>query len=130
VIFGEDITAARGRRRGGRLGRRLRRLQGPPPQVRPDRVLDTPITESAFVGAAAGAALTGLRPVVEIMFVDFIGVCLDQVMNQAAKFRYMFGGKATTPMVLRATFGAARAPPPSTARRFTRSSRTSPASRW
>jgi pyruvate dehydrogenase E1 component beta subunit len=68
-------------------------------------VLDTPITESAFVGAAAGAALTGLRPVVEIMFVDFIGVCLDQVMNQAAKFRYMFGGKARTPMVLRATYG-------------------------
>jgi pyruvate dehydrogenase E1 component beta subunit len=72
----------------------------------PGRVLDTPITESAFVGAAAGAALTGLRPVVEIMFIDFLGVCLDQLMNQAAKFRYMFGGKAKTPMVLRATFGA------------------------
>ena len=57
------------------------------------------------MGAAAGAALTGLRPVVEIMFVDFIGVCLDQVMNQAAKFRYMFGGKTRCPIVLRATFG-------------------------
>ena len=72
----------------------------------PDRVLDTPITESAFVGAAAGAALTGLRPVVELMFVDFIGSCLDQVLNQTAKFLYMFGGRSKTPLVLRASFGA------------------------
>ncbi len=70
------------------------------------RVLDTPITESAFVGAAAGAALTGLRPVVELMFVDFIGSCFDQVLNQTAKFRYMFGGRSKTPLVLRASFGA------------------------
>jgi acetoin:2,6-dichlorophenolindophenol oxidoreductase subunit beta len=70
------------------------------------RVRDTPISESAFVGAAAGAAVAGLRPVVEIMFVDFLGVCFDQIFNQAAKFRYMFGGKAVTPMVLRASFGA------------------------
>ncbi len=58
----------------------------------PDRVLDTPISESAIVGAAAGAAASGLRPVAELMFVDFMGVCLDQIFNQAAKFRYMFGG--------------------------------------
>jgi pyruvate dehydrogenase E1 component beta subunit len=120
VIFGEDITGGKGGDAeedawGGAFGVSKGLLH----KFGPNRVLDTPITESAFVGAAAGAALTGLRPVVEIMFVDFIGVCLDQVMNQAAKFRYMFGGKATTPMVLRATFGAARAPPPSTARRFT-----------
>jgi pyruvate dehydrogenase E1 component beta subunit len=70
------------------------------------RVLDTPITESAFVGAAGGAALTGLRPVVEIMFVDFLGFCFDQIFNQIAKQRFMFGGKAITPLVLRATFGA------------------------
>ena len=63
----------------------------------PGRVLDTPITESAFVGAAIGAATRGMRPVAELMFIDFAGVCLDQIMNQAAKFRYMFGGKAVTP---------------------------------
>ncbi|MGF1471286.1 MAG: alpha-ketoacid dehydrogenase subunit beta [Rubrobacteraceae bacterium] len=72
----------------------------------PDRVIDTPISESAFVGAAAGAACSGLRPVAELMFVDFFGVCFDQIYNQAAKFRYMFGGKAVTPMVIRTMFGA------------------------
>jgi pyruvate dehydrogenase E1 component beta subunit len=69
-------------------------------------VIDTPISESAYVGAAAGAAASGLRPVAELMFVDFMGVCLDQIFNQAAKFRYMFGGKAETPMVIRTMFGA------------------------
>jgi pyruvate dehydrogenase E1 component beta subunit len=72
----------------------------------PDRVLDTPITESAFIGAAVGAAASGLRPVAELMFIDFLGVCFDQIFNQAAKFRYMFGGKARTPLVIRTTFGA------------------------
>src|ERR687886_1570064 len=72
----------------------------------PGRVLDTPISESAYVGAAAGAAASGLRPIAELMFVDFLGVCLDQIFNQAAKFRYMFGGKAVTPMVIRTMFGA------------------------
>ena len=69
------------------------------------RVIDTPISESAIIGAAAGAAVTGLRPVAELMFVDFIGVCFDQIFNQAAKFRYMFGGKATTPVVIRTMIG-------------------------
>jgi acetoin:2,6-dichlorophenolindophenol oxidoreductase subunit beta len=72
----------------------------------PDRVIDTPISESAYVGAAAGAAASGLRPIAELMFVDFLGVCLDQIFNQAAKFRYMFGGKAVTPMVIRTMYGA------------------------
>jgi acetoin:2,6-dichlorophenolindophenol oxidoreductase subunit beta len=72
----------------------------------PGRVIDTPISESAFVGAAAGAAASGLRPVAELMFVDFMGVCFDQIFNQAAKFRYMFGGKAKTPMVIRTMWGA------------------------
>src|SRR4051794_11931447 len=72
----------------------------------PDRILDTPISESAFVGAAVGAAAAGLRPVAELMFVDFMGVCFDQIFNQGAKFRYMFGGKAVTPMVIRTMFGA------------------------
>jgi pyruvate dehydrogenase E1 component beta subunit len=70
------------------------------------RVRDTPITESAIVGTAVGAASCGLRPVIELMFVDFIGVAMDQLFNQAAKMKYMFGGKAKIPMVLRATCGA------------------------
>jgi pyruvate/2-oxoglutarate/acetoin dehydrogenase E1 component len=72
----------------------------------PDRILDTPISESSFIGAAAGAACSGLRPIAELMFVDFMGVCFDQIFNQAAKFRYMFGGKARTPMVIRTMYGA------------------------
>ncbi|MFI8993316.1 alpha-ketoacid dehydrogenase subunit beta [Streptomyces sp. NPDC053542] len=72
----------------------------------PGRVLDTPISESAFVGAAVGAATRGFRPVAELMFIDFMGVCFDQIFNQAAKFRYMFGGKAVTPVVIRAMYGA------------------------
>lgn len=71
-----------------------------------ERVRDTPITESAIIGSAVGAAAAGLRPVVELMFVDFIGVALDQLYNQAAKMRYMFGGKAKIPLVLRTTCGA------------------------
>src|ERR1700748_3166116 len=72
----------------------------------PGRVIDTPISESAYVGAAAGAAASGLPPIAELLFVDFLGVCLDQIFNQAAKFRYMFGGKATVPMVVRTMYGA------------------------
>lgn len=71
-----------------------------------DRVLDTPISESAIMGATTGAALGGLRPVAELMFVGFGGVCLDQIVNQAAKFRYMFGGKAKVPITIRTTIGA------------------------
>jgi pyruvate dehydrogenase E1 component beta subunit len=70
------------------------------------RVRDTPITESAIIGTAVGAAAGGLRPVIELMFVDFIGVALDQLYNQAAKMKYMFGGKAKLPIVLRTTCGA------------------------
>jgi acetoin:2,6-dichlorophenolindophenol oxidoreductase subunit beta len=70
------------------------------------RVIDTPISESAIIGSAVGAALTGLRPVAELMFIDFLGVCLDQITNQAGKFRYMFGGKAQVPMVVRMLIGA------------------------
>ncbi len=71
-----------------------------------DRVLDTPISESGFIGAAVGAAATGLRPVAELMFVDFFGVCMDQIFNQGAKLRYMFGGKARVPLVIRTMIGA------------------------
>ncbi|WP_460141287.1 alpha-ketoacid dehydrogenase subunit beta [Pseudomonas sp. S2_E01] len=72
----------------------------------PGRVLDTPLSEIGYVGAAVGAATRGMRPVCELMFVDFAGCCLDQILNQAAKFRYMFGGKATTPLVIRTMVGA------------------------
>ena len=71
-----------------------------------DRVLDTPITEAGFIGAAVGAASTGMRPIAELMFVDFFGVCWDQIYNQGAKLRYMFGGKANCPLVIRTMIGA------------------------
>src|SRR5947208_8664498 len=106
VVMGEDVaggmtTAGEDDAWGGVLGV----TKGLYPRF-PDRVLDTPISESAYVGAAAGAAASGLRPIAELMFVDFLGVCLDQIFNQAAKFRYMFGGKAETPMVVRTMYGA------------------------
>ena len=107
ILMGEDVAGGMGAPGdddawGGPLGV----TKGLMPQFGRDRVLDTPISESAFVGAAAGAAATGLRPVAELMFIDFFGVCLDQIYNQAGKFRYMFGGKAVTPMVVRTMYGA------------------------
>lgn len=107
IVLGEDVcggTGASGEKDawGGAFGV----TKGLLAEFGSDRIMDTPITESAFVGAAAGAAMTGLRPVAEIMFVDFLGVCFDQIFNQAAKVRYMFGGKAVTPLVIRASFGA------------------------
>jgi 2-oxoisovalerate dehydrogenase E1 component len=74
----------------------------------PERVRDTPISESVIVGLAVGAAMAGKRPVVELMYLDFLGVCLDQLMNQAAKLRFMTGGLASMPLVLRTQFGAGR----------------------
>ena len=71
-----------------------------------DRVLDTPIAEAGYMGAAVTCAATGMRPVAELMFNDFIGSCLDEVMNQGAKLRYMFGGKAKVPLVVRTMHGA------------------------
>lgn len=71
-----------------------------------ERVIDTPISETGFLGLGIGAANAGLRPVVEIMFVDFFGVCFDQVLNNMAKFRYMYGGQATTPITVRTSYGA------------------------
>lgn len=106
ILMGEDVsggTGAPGEQDawGGPLGV----TKGLFTKFGPERVLDTPITESAFVGCAAGAAATGLRPIAELMFVDFMGVCFDQIFNQAAKFRYMFGGKAVTPLVVRTMYG-------------------------
>ncbi len=74
----------------------------------PERVIDAPISEMGYVGAAVGAAMTGLRPIVEIMFMDFVGVCLDPIMNQAAKLRYMTAGAFSIPVVFRTQTGAGR----------------------
>ena len=77
-------------------------------QAFPGRVRDTPISESAIVGLAVGAAMAGMKPVVEIMYMDFLGVCLDMLLNQAAKLRFMTGGRAALPLVVRTQFGAGR----------------------
>ena len=74
----------------------------------PGRVFDTPISESAIMGLAVGSAMAGRRPVVELMYLDFLGVCLDQLMNQAAKLRFMTGGAASLPLVVRTQFGSGR----------------------
>jgi pyruvate/2-oxoglutarate/acetoin dehydrogenase E1 component len=74
----------------------------------PERIRDTPISEMAFLGAAVGAAATGLKPIVELMFMDFLGVCFDAVLNQAAKLRYMTGGLLEFPLVVRTQTGAGR----------------------
>lgn len=74
----------------------------------PERILDTPISETAILGSAVGAAMVGMRPVVELMYLDFLGVCFDQLLNQAAKLRYMTGGRAGIPLTLRTQFGAGR----------------------
>jgi len=96
VVLGEDVGGL-----GGVFGvtRRLQRELGS------DRVLDTPISETAFVGLAIGAAQAGLVPVVELMFVDFLGVCFDQIMNQMAKNTYMSGGRQAVPLTLRTAVG-------------------------
>jgi pyruvate/2-oxoglutarate/acetoin dehydrogenase E1 component len=106
IVMGEDIVGGTGSSGeadawGGALGvtKGLFAKHG-------NRLMDTPLSESAYIGAAIGAATCGLRPVAELMFIDFMGVCLDQIYNQAAKFRYMFGGKAETPLVIRAMCGA------------------------
>jgi pyruvate/2-oxoglutarate/acetoin dehydrogenase E1 component len=107
ILMGEDIAGGLGAEGkqdawGGVLGT----THGLMTEFGRERVIDTPISESAFIGAAAGAAVTGLRPVAQLMFVDFLGVCGDQIINQMAKFRYMFGGKASTPVVVRTLYGA------------------------
>ena len=106
IVMGEDIVGGAGGDGerdawGGVLGvtKGLYAKHG-------DRLLDTPLSESAYIGAAIGAAACGMRPVAELMFVDFMGVCFDQIFNQAAKFKYMFGGKAQVPMVLRLPAGS------------------------
>ena len=107
IMMGEDIAGGMGAPGeqdawGGDLGI----TKGLIGRFGPERVLDTPISETAYLGAAVGAATAGLRPIAELMFVDFMGVCFDPLLNQAAKFRYMFGGKTRTPLVVRTQIGA------------------------
>ena len=109
VVMGEDISGAPQSDDPAHLdawGGPMGVTKGLVHEFGRERVRDTPITESAFIGAGVGAAATGLRPVVELMFIGFMGVCLDQITNQAAKMRYMFGGKATIPLVIRTMIGA------------------------
>jgi pyruvate/2-oxoglutarate/acetoin dehydrogenase E1 component len=98
-IFGEDVAEA---------GTPFKVLSGLVEEFGKDRVIDTPISEAGFTGLAVGAAMTGLRPVVDIMFGDFLTLTMDQMVNQAAKVHYMSGGKWKVPMVLRTTMGATR----------------------
>ncbi|NQV97726.1 MAG: alpha-ketoacid dehydrogenase subunit beta [Acidimicrobiaceae bacterium] len=97
IIMGEDIAAA---------GGPFKTSEGLLEEFGPNRVRDTPISEMGFLGAAVGAAATGLRPVVEIMFVEFLGVALDQLVTEAAKFRYLSGGAYGAPLVVRASVGS------------------------
>jgi pyruvate dehydrogenase E1 component beta subunit len=98
-ILGEDVAEA---------GTPFKVLSGLVEEFGSERVVDTPISEAGFTGVAVGAAMTGMRPVVDIMFGDFVTLTMDQMANQAAKVHYMSGGKWKVPMVMRTTLGAAR----------------------
>ena len=106
IMLGEDIVGGHGAPGGPEaIGGIWGTSTGLWAKYGGDRVIDTPISESAIIGAAAGAALTGKRAIAEIMFADFIGVCMDQIWNQVAKFHYMFGGKSRCPLVIRMAWG-------------------------
>lgn len=107
IVLGEDVVGGAGTAGGQEaIGGIWGTTPGLFAKFGADRVIDTPISESAIIGAAAGAALAGKRPVAELMFADFVGVSLDQLWNQMAKFRYMFGGKTKCPAVVRLIYGA------------------------
>jgi acetoin:2,6-dichlorophenolindophenol oxidoreductase subunit beta len=108
IMLGEDIAGAAGRAHlgfvdawGGPMGSTKGLIQ----QFGPERIIDTPICEMSFIGAAVGAAITGLRPIAELMFVNFVGVSLDSVMNEGAFLRYMLGGQVKVPMVIKTAIG-------------------------
>jgi len=109
IVMGEDVAGGGGREDQGieeAWGGIMGATKGLYKAFGPERVRDTPISEMGFLGAAVGAAATGLRPVAELMFMDFIGVSLDPLLNQAAKLRYMFGGKTRVPLTVRTLCGA------------------------
>ena len=97
MLFGEDVAEAEGP---------FKTSEGLLAEFGPVRVRDTPISEMGFTGAAVGAAMLGAKPVVEIMFIEFLGVALDQVVTEAAKMRYLSNGKLSVPMVVRASCGS------------------------
>jgi pyruvate/2-oxoglutarate/acetoin dehydrogenase E1 component len=99
VLIGEDV---------GKFGGAMGASKGLFAEFGPERVIDTPISEAAIVGSALGMALTGQRPVAELMFIDFVGVCMDQIANQVAKVRYMLGGQVKVPLVIRTQGGAGK----------------------
>ena len=107
IVMGEDVAGAGGREGfEDAWGGVMRLTKGLYPEFGPSRVRDTPISEAGFIGAGVGAAATGLRPVVELMYVGFYGVCADQITNNAAKMHYMFGGKVKIPLTIFAGTGA------------------------
>lgn len=108
IVLGEDIAggAGQGPPLEGAMGGSFGATKGLIEEFGPSRVRDTPISEAAIVGAAVGAAMAGLRPVVDLMWASFAAYGFDQIMNQAAKLRYMSGGQATVPLVLRMAAGA------------------------
>src|SRR5678809_1225328 len=99
VLMGEDVAEA---------GTTFKVLTGLVDEFGKERIIDTPISEAGFTGLGVGAAMAGMRPIVDIMFGDFMTIIMDQVVNQAAKIHYMSGGKWKVPMVVRATMGATR----------------------
>ncbi len=109
IIMGEDIAGGAGREHLGIIdawGGAFRSTKGLIKQFGPERVIDTPISEAGYIGAGIGAAMVGLRPIVELMFIDLLGVCMDQIVNNAAKLNYMLGGKVTLPITIMTRFGA------------------------
>jgi len=108
VVIGEDVAGGDGMAAyegKGSMGGVFGVTKGLVERFGRNRVMDTPLAESAIMGTAIGAAAAGLRPVVELMFVDFLGTCLDQIYNQGAKMRYMSGGQISVPLVIRTTYG-------------------------
>ena len=109
ILLGEDLVGGMGKNNMKLLdawGGPFTVTKGFIFEFGPERIFDTPITENAFIGAAIGASMAGLRPVVELMYIDFIGACFDSFVNQAPKQRYMFGGAQKNPLTIRTTYGA------------------------
>ena len=109
IVMGEDVAGGAGRADQGIIdawGGAFKLTKGLIKKFGTERVLDTPISEAGYIGAGVGAAATGLRPVVELMFVGFLGVCADQIINNAAKMHYMFGGKVKVPLTIMTNIGA------------------------
>src|SRR5215831_17779883 len=98
-IMGEDVAEA---------GTPFKVLSGLVEEFGPERIIDSPISEAGISGLGVGAAMTGMHPIIDIMFGDFIGLAMDQIVNQAAKVHYMSGGKLRVPLVIRTTLGATR----------------------